>query len=119
MKVISETASNHQGVLEYLKALARTAKITDADYFIVQVLDTDAFCDPSYERRGLVKKIVLSRDVWRDVFASCRDIDLPLIPCAADLPGRECCLAEGFRLLKLHADQFLFGTMGCGVMDPA
>ena len=107
MKVIAESASNHQGDLEYLKALARAAKAAGADYFTVQVLDADAFCDPSYERRGLVEKIVFSQDAWRDVFAFCRDIDLPLIPCAADLPSLEFCLAEGFRLLKLHGTDLL------------
>jgi N,N'-diacetyllegionaminate synthase len=107
MKIIAESASNHQGDLEYLKALALAAKNAGADYFTVQVLDTDAFCDPSYERRGLVEKIVLSRDVWSDVFAFCRDIDLPLIPCAADLPSLEFCLAKGFRLLKLHGTDLL------------
>ena len=44
MKIIAESAFNHNGNLNYLLELANAAKKSRSDYFTVQVYNTDAFC---------------------------------------------------------------------------
>ncbi len=107
MKIIAESASNHQGDFSYLLNLAKASKSIGADYFTVQILKLETFCDSTYERRDLVEQIVFSQTQWREFFNYCREIELELIPCPADLASLEFCLAEGFSLLKLHGTDLL------------
>ncbi|MDH5523665.1 MAG: N-acetylneuraminate synthase family protein [Desulfobulbaceae bacterium] len=107
MKIIAESASNHQGDFSYLLELAKASKEAGVDFFSVQVLELDAFCDPTYKNRALVEEVVFSQAQWRDFFDYCRKINLAIIPCPADLSSLDFCLEEGFRLLKLHGTDLL------------
>jgi len=107
MKIIAESASNHQGDYDYLVGLAQAAKNAGADYFTVQVLNIDGFCDATYKSRKLVEEIVFSQDKWREIFITCREMELSLIPCAADFSSLEFCISEGFELIKLHGTDLL------------
>ena len=50
MKVIAETAFNHNGDINYLIELIQEAKDSGADYITVQIMDTKSFCVEDYER---------------------------------------------------------------------
>ncbi len=43
MKIIAESASNHEGSYDYLVQLAKAATDAGADYFTAQVLEPEAF----------------------------------------------------------------------------
>ena len=45
MKIIAESASNHQGNIDYLIQLAESTKNSGADYFTAQVLSPEVFCN--------------------------------------------------------------------------
>ena len=107
MKIIAESASNHQGDFNYLLGLAKAAKESKADYFTAQVLDTESFCDPSYTKRELIEKIVFSKEQWKELFNYCKELELNFIPCAADLNSFKFCVQQGFTLFKLHGSDLL------------
>ena len=79
MKIIAESASNHQGDYEYLKKLAIAAKEAGADYFTVQILQIDSFCDVTYTNRSIVDDVVFDFEQWRDFFIFCKAIDKKLL----------------------------------------
>ncbi|XGC82258.1 N-acetylneuraminate synthase family protein [Bdellovibrio bacteriovorus] len=107
MKIIAESASNHQGSYEYLVALLYAAKNSGADYFTAQILQIDSFCDPTYEKRNLVEEIAFSFEQWKAFFKECEKVGLNFIPCAVDLESLKFCISEGFKLLKLHGTDLL------------
>lgn len=107
MKIIAESAANHQGDPEILKGMAIAAKRAGADYFTAQVFNMHGFSDPDYERWNIVEEIEFSEEEWKDIFTLCREIGMELIPCALDLPSLELCLSEGYELIKIHATDIL------------
>ena len=103
MKIIAESAFNHNGSLEYTLELANVAKEAGADYFTVQVMEVAAFCVQDYSKYQIYEENTLSFEDWKVVFKHCNKIDLPIIPCVLDIPSFDFCYAEGFRFIKLHA----------------
>ena len=103
MKIIAESAFNHNGSLDYMIELAKEAKNTKTDYFTVQIMDVAAFCVQDYSKYQIYEENTLSYDEWKSLFDYCKKIDLEIIPCVLDIPSFDFCYAEGFRFLKLHA----------------
>ncbi len=111
MKIIAESAFNHNGSLEYLKELAKEAQATKTDYFTVQLMDVAAFCVKDYSKYQIYEENTLSFDEWGEFFSYCKEIDLALIPCVLDIPSFDYCYSKGFRFLKLHATDITNKTM--------
>ncbi|MEM1000999.1 MAG: N-acetylneuraminate synthase family protein, partial [Bacteroidota bacterium] len=107
MKIIAESASNHQGKLDVLLGMAEAAAYAGADLFTVQVFRTDAFCEPEYERRDIVEEIEFSDAEWAQVFVRCRELDLAVVPCPLDGPSLDLVVAAGYKLVKIHATDIL------------
>lgn len=103
MKVIAESAFNHNGNLDYLLNLASVAKESGADIFTVQVMNVDAFCTNDYVKYKLYKETEFSDKQWREVFDYCASIGIPVIPCVLDEKAFDLVYDYGFRLVKLHA----------------
>ena len=103
MKVIAETAFNHNGDINYLIELIQEAKDSGADYITVQIMDTKSFCVEDYERYQIYIDNEISKMDWKKVFDFCNDIDLELIPCVLDESSFRFCYNEGFRFFKIHA----------------
>ena len=74
MKIIAESAYNHNGSLEYLKNLASSAKNAGADYFTVQIMDVDSFCTSNYSKYNIYKDNNISFTEWTSLFEYCREI---------------------------------------------
>ncbi len=111
MKIIAESAFNHNGSLAYLKELAKEAKASQTDYFTVQVMDVAAFCVKDYSKYKIYEENTLSFNEWGEFFVYCHEIELELIPCVLDIPSFDYCYAKGFRFLKLHATDITNKTM--------
>ncbi|MCL2312991.1 MAG: N-acetylneuraminate synthase family protein [Firmicutes bacterium] len=103
MKIIAESAFNHNGSFEYLLELAQAAKISGADYFTVQLMNVDAFCIKDSERYSLSKKTEIAKEQWIKLFQYCEKIDLNLIPCVLEENSFDLAYNYGFRLIKIHA----------------
>ena len=103
MKVIAESAFNHNGNADYLLQLADAAKLADADYFTVQVMDAKEFAVKDYSKYQVYIENEISVDQWTKVFDYCKMIDLEVIPCVLDENSFEFCYSYGFRMFKIHA----------------
>ena len=103
MKIIAESAYNHNGSLDYLKGLALASRDSGADYFTVQMMNVSAFCVENYERYALYTRTEFSPDQWKELFHYCESIGMPCIPCVLDEPSFLLAYECGFRLIKLHA----------------
>jgi N,N'-diacetyllegionaminate synthase len=103
MKVIAETAFNHNGNIDYLLKLIKESKRSGADFVTVQVMDTEVFCVRDYERYDIYIENEISKEDWIRVFDFCGDLDLDLIPCALEDSSFNLCYNYGFRLFKIHA----------------
>ncbi len=102
MKVIAESAYNHQGSLEYLKQLAIAAKKAGADYFTVQMMNVDEFCTKEYVKYQLYKDTEFSEKQWVEIFELCKELDINLIPCTLEKSSFNLAYNHGFRLVKIH-----------------
>jgi N,N'-diacetyllegionaminate synthase len=107
MKIIAESAFNHNGNPEYLKKLAICSLESNADYFTVQVYDTDAFCVKDYSKYKICEDVCLSERQWTDFFDFARRNKIELIPCTLDKPSFFMCYNYGFRFFKIHATDIL------------
>ena len=107
MKIIAESAFNHNGDIDYLIKLAEAAKEAKADFFTVQIYNTDDFCVLDYSKYDICKETELSQDEWLFLFDFCEKIDLDVIPCVLDNPSLDFAISEGFKLIKLHATDLL------------
>lgn len=103
MKVIAESAFNHQGDFEELKRLALAAKNAGADYFTCQMMNVDAFCVADYTKYQLYKNTEFTKVQWLALFDYCKSIDLQVIPCVLEEMSFQWCYEYGFKLIKLHA----------------
>lgn len=103
MKIIAESAFNHNGSMVYLKDLAKASKASSADYFTVQVMIVDAFCSVDYDKYDLYKNTEFSKKEWLDFFDYCRSQNINLIPCILEEESFDLCFKYGFELIKLHA----------------
>jgi len=103
MKIIAESAFNHNGSYEYLVKLAKAAKDSGADYFTVQVMDAKVFSTKDYSKYQLYIDNEISANNWKKLFDVCKKLELPVIPCALDENSFDLCYKYGFRFFKLHA----------------
>ncbi len=102
MKIIAESAYNHQGNLNYLKQLANAAKNAGADYFTVQMMNVDEFCTKEYSKYQLYKDTEFSPKQWLEIFALCQEIGLEVIPCTLEKSSFNLAYDFGYRLVKIH-----------------
>jgi N,N'-diacetyllegionaminate synthase len=103
MKIIAESAFNHNGNADYLLQLADAAKFADADYFTVQIMDAKEFSVKDYSKYQLYIDNEISVGQWKTLFDHCKKIGLELIPCVLDENSFEFCYSYGFRFFKIHA----------------
>ena len=59
MRIIAESAFNHNGDVNYLLELAKEAKETKTDYFTFQVMNVTEFCTKDYSKYLLYKENTL------------------------------------------------------------
>ncbi|NUM49589.1 MAG: N-acetylneuraminate synthase family protein [Flavobacteriales bacterium] len=103
LKIIAESAFNHNGNFNYLKELSVTAKKSGADYFTVQVMNVDAFCVKEYEKYTLYKNTEFSSAQWIELFDFCKQNNINVIPCTLEEASFKLCYNYGFRFIKIHA----------------
>lgn len=103
MKVIAESAFNHNGSIDYLKQLALESKKSGADFFTVQVMNVDAFCTKDYSKHDLYKNTEFTPLEWNELFDYCKKIEIEVIPCVLEEESFDNCYQYGFRLIKIHA----------------
>ncbi len=102
MKIIAESAYNHQGNLNYLKQLAQAAKNAGADYFTIQMMNVDEFCTKEYSKYQLYKDTEFSPKQWQEIFTLCKEIGLEVIPCTLEKSSFDMAYNYGYRLVKIH-----------------
>jgi N,N'-diacetyllegionaminate synthase len=105
MKVytIAESAFNHNGDVEYLRKLASASKEAGADYFTIQVMDVDSFCDKEYEKYKVYVENSISFSEWEDFISFCSSSEISLIPCVLDMTSFKFCRKFDFNIYKIHA----------------
>ena len=107
MKVIAETASNHNGEIEYLKELTLQCWEAGASLVTIQIFKLDAFVnftDSSYET---FKKIEIAQNDWENFFDWSNANNIQVLPCILDEPSMELCYSKGIRKVKIHASDIL------------
>lgn len=102
MKIIAESAYNHQGSFDYLLALAKSSKQAGADYFTVQMMNVDDFCNKEYSKYQLYKDTEFSEKQWLELFDYCKQIDIDVIPCTLEKASFDLAYNYGYRLVKIH-----------------
>ena len=102
MKVIAESAYNHQGDFEYLLELATASKQANADYFTVQMMNVNDFCTKDYSKYQLYKDTEFSEKQWIKLFDYCRSIDIDVLPCTLEQSSFDLAYDYGYRLVKIH-----------------
>ncbi len=102
MKIIAESAYNHQGNFEYLKNLAKASKQANADYFTVQMMNVDEFCTKEYSKYQLYKDTEFTALQWTQLFDYCKEINMSLIPCTLEKSSFDLAYSYGYRLVKIH-----------------
>lgn len=102
MKIIAESAFNHNGNMQYLKDLALKALESGADYFTIQIMVPDAFCTKNYSKYDIYNNNSFSENAWLDFFEFCRIHQINLIPCVLEENSFRLCYDFGFRFLKIH-----------------
>lgn len=103
MKIIAESAFNHQGSLDMLKQLAQASKKAGADYFTFQMMQVDYFCTSNYQKYDLYKATEFSLEEWGQLFDYCVEINIPIIPCVLDSQSLEFTIERRVEQVKIHA----------------
>ena len=103
MKIIAETAFNHNGSVEYLLELITKSSQAGADFVTTQIMDVKHFCVQDYERYQIYIENEISKEDWIRIFNYCKNNDINLIPCPLELSSFRLCYDYGFRLFKIHA----------------
>lgn len=102
MKIIAESAYNHQGNFDYLKNLALASKKANADFFTVQMMNVEEFCTKEYSKYQLYKDTEFSEAQWKTLFEYCKEIQIDLIPCTLEKASFDLAYNYGYRLVKIH-----------------
>lgn len=102
MKIIAESAYNHQGSFEYLKQLAAAAKTAGADFFTAQMMNVNEFCTKEYTKYKLYKDTEFSEQQWVELFDYCKNIGIVVIPCTLEKASFDVAYNYGCRLVKIH-----------------
>lgn len=103
MKIIAESAFNHNGDKDYLINLAIESKKSGADFFTFQVMDVDDFCTRNYSKYKLYEKYSLSFEEFDYFFEKTKNINLEYIPCVLDVNSFKYIYKKGCKFLKIHA----------------
>tara|TARA_Y100000592_G_C5458868_1_gene312871 strand:- start:299 stop:1948 length:1650 start_codon:yes stop_codon:yes gene_type:complete len=103
MKIIAETAFNHNGDVDYLINLVREASKANADYVTVQIMDTKSFCVKDYERYETYINTEITQRDWIRVFEAASESGIDLIPCVLEEESFKFCYDYGFEFFKIHA----------------
>lgn len=103
LKIIAESAFNHNGDLDYLIALSNAAKESGTDYFTVQIMDVSSFCVREYSKYDIYIENTFTFSQWNQLIDHCNSIELELIPCVLDIKSLDYCIGKGFQLIKIHA----------------
>lgn len=103
MKIIAESAFNHNGDFTELKRLALESKKANADFFTVQLMNVNQFCVEDYDKYQLYTETEFSEEQWIELFDYCKNIELKVIPCVLEEASFNLCYTYGFRLIKIHA----------------
>ena len=64
MKIIAESAFNHNGNYNELLNLALESQKAGADFFTAQVMNVNAFCKSDYDKYDLYKNTEFSASQW-------------------------------------------------------
>jgi len=119
MKVISESAFNHNGDVKNLISLAIESEKSGADYFTFQVMDVDDFCTKEYSKYELYAKYSLSFEEFDYFFDSTRHLEIEYIPCVLDVKSLNFILSKGFKFIKIHAtDISNLALLNCIASNP-
>lgn len=102
MKIIAESAYNHQGNFAYLKQLAVAAKNAQANFFTVQMMNVDEFCTKTYSKYQLYKDTEFSEKQWIELFNYSKEIGIDVIPCTLEKSSFDLAYNYGYRLVKIH-----------------
>lgn len=103
MKIIAESAFNHNGNIDYLIELAKESEKSGADYFTLQVMDVDDFCTKNYSKYELYKKYSLTFKDLDLFFDKTKTLNIEFIACVLDVSSFNYIYSKGFRFLKIHA----------------
>ena len=85
MKIIAESAFNHNGSFDELINLALESKKAGADYFTVQVMNVNQFCVNDYEKYQLYKDTEFSEAQWIELFDICKKNKIDFMTAPYDL----------------------------------
>lgn len=102
MKIIAESAYNHQGNFDYLKQLALAGKKSGADFFTVQMMNVEEFCTKEYSKYQLYNDTEFSERQWIELFDYSKEIGIELIPCTLEKSSFDLAYNYGWRLVKIH-----------------
>ena len=123
MKIIAESACNHNGSVDVLRQLVSACKYSGADYFTCQVMILDEFCEQSYDRYKLYEDIIISKNDWKSIFGMCQREGIQVIPCVLDIESFRFCYDYGFRMVKVHGSDInniplltAISQVDCGVL---
>ena len=111
MKIIAESAFNHNGDKDYLVNLAIESQKSGADYFTFQVMDVDDFCVEDYSKYELYKKYSLSFEDFDYFFEKTKNLGLEYIPCVLDVNSFKYIYGKGYNFLKIHATDISTKTL--------
>jgi N,N'-diacetyllegionaminate synthase len=103
MKIIAESAFNHNGSVDYLIELAKESEKAGADFFTLQVMDVDDFCSEDYSKYELYKKYSINFKDLDLFFEEARSLNIEIIVCVLDVSSFNYIYLKGFRFLKIHA----------------
>ena len=103
MKVIAESAFNHNGDINYLKELALASKAAGCDYFTVQMMDVESFCTKDYTKYQLYKENEITSEEWRELFLFCEEEGITVLPCVLEEKSFKLATEFNFELIKIHA----------------
>jgi N,N'-diacetyllegionaminate synthase len=102
MKIIAESAFNHQGNFNYLLQLAQASKNANADFFTVQMMNVKEFCTDEYVKHQLYLDTEFTEKQWIELFNYCKNIGLEVLPCTLEQKSFDLAYNYGFRLVKIH-----------------
>tara|TARA_A100001015_G_C14942926_1_gene693366 strand:+ start:974 stop:1495 length:522 start_codon:yes stop_codon:yes gene_type:complete len=107
VKILAETASNHNGDLNYLKKLIKNIEVFDNLFITAQIIDPISFCGETYEKYDFVKKISFNYDQWEEIFSFIKNNNHKFIPCPCDIKSLEFCISKKFDIIKIHGSDLL------------
>ena len=97
MKILAETASNHNGSSNYFIDLIEKISVHKNVYITAQILKVDSFCDQTYEKYEFVKSVCLDFEEWKKIFKHCKTIGHKLIPCPCDIESLQFYIDQKFK----------------------